>query len=65
MEEEDGPRGNGEFLLVGVGVGPDEVGHGAFVRDLWGGRGAERQLPRSTSCRPERAVPRNRSIILI
>lgn len=26
--------GEGEFVSVGVGVGPDEIGHGAFVGDL-------------------------------
>ena len=30
-------RGEEEFVAVGVGVGPDEVGHGAFVGDFWVG----------------------------
>lgn len=29
--------GEEELVAVGVGVGPDEVGHGAFVGDFWEG----------------------------
>jgi len=27
-------RGERKFVALGVGIGPDEVGHGAFVRDF-------------------------------
>lgn len=30
------PRGEEELVPIGVGVGPDEVGHRAFVGDFYG-----------------------------